>query len=116
VKVRNLPTPEGRALGVELARLVEGEVAGKDDGRCATCAFRVGTDANGSPQTLMDAVKCAAERVPFYCHEAMSAEQDAAWRRGEDLPGNMTKLCAGWRAMLSPVAHVAPWPFSDEAA
>lgn len=67
----NVATPEGRALGAQMARLCDGEIAnGKRDDRCDTCAFRAGDHlANGSPETLMSALKCAMEGEPFWCHE-----------------------------------------------
>ena len=68
---RNVATPEGRELGALLARFCdqEAEKQGRD-GRCETCAFRAGDHlANGSPETLMTALKCAMERDPFWCHE-----------------------------------------------
>ena len=80
--IANSATPEGRELGMHLARLCdrEAEKAGRDD-RCPTCAFRAGEHlANGSVVTLMSAVKCMAERDPFWCHE-------------HDRP------CAGWQLM-----------------
>jgi hypothetical protein len=89
----NRATPEGRELGGHMARLCDVELRGRPDRRCATCAFRAGDHlANGSPETLMDALKCALEGAPFYCHEA-------------DRP------CAGWLAMYSrPAERVrAPW-------
>ena len=69
--VPNLPTPEGRELGAGLARLSDAEYARTgSDNRCETCAFRLGNHpANGSAASLMSAVKCIAERTPFYCHE-----------------------------------------------
>lgn len=69
--VENVATLEGRELGQELARMADAEYArtGRDS-RCETCAFRHGPHiANGSPATLMSAVKCFLERTPFYCHE-----------------------------------------------
>lgn len=89
----NIATPEGRALGREMARLCDGQLAGKRDDRCATCAFRLGDHlANGSPETLMSAVKCMIEGDPFWCHE-------------HDRP------CAGWNAMKFPKDSraEAPW-------
>ncbi len=89
----NVATPEGRDLGDQLARLCDAELAGKPDRRCGTCAFRKGDHvANGSPQTLMSAIKCAFEREPFWCHE-------------HDRP------CAGWEAMKAPKGKeiAAPW-------
>lgn len=89
----NVATDEGRELGRNLARLCDGELAGKVDERCRTCAFRAGDHlANGSPETLMTALKCAMERDPFWCHE-------------HDRP------CAGWLAMRWPAGRTvqAPW-------
>ena len=75
----NAATDQGRELGRELARLCNAEMAGKEDTRCATCAFRAGDHlANGSPETLMSALKSAMEGTPFWCHE----QHDRA--------------CAGW--------------------
>lgn len=92
-RVPNRSTEEGRSLGREMARLCDAELSGKPDDRCRTCAFRAGDHvANGSPETLMSALKCAMERTPFWCHES-------------DRP------CAGWLAMrFPPEMHVdAPW-------
>lgn len=93
----NEATPEGRALGRELARLCDAELSGKVDDRCETCACRAGDHlANGSPETLMGFVKCVLERTPFWCHE-------------RDAP------CAGWLAMRSPPSQVrkVPWGHVD---
>jgi hypothetical protein len=80
----NRATEEGRALGRELARLCDGELDGKRDDRCSTCAFRAGDHiANGSPETLMSALKCVMEGEPFWCHEH-------------------DRACAGWAAMRFP--------------
>ena len=67
---KNIATPVGQQLGQQLARFAEVEVAkGKSDRRCGTCAFRQGDHlANGSPETLMTALKCVIERHPFWCH------------------------------------------------
>lgn len=96
----NIATPEGRELGEHLARFCdqEAERLGKD-GRCSTCAFRAGDHvANGSPETLMTALKCALEREPFWCHE-------------EDRP------CAGWSLMRSPTdaKTIVPWDHVEGA-
>jgi hypothetical protein len=96
----NVATPEGRALGERLALFcdLEAEQQGKD-GRCATCAFRRGDHvANGSPETLMSALKCALERRPFFCHE-------------EDKP------CAGWLLIRSAPAETVkvPWDIVEGA-
>lgn len=90
---QNLATLEGRELGVELARLCDVE-AGRQQlkrERCGTCAFRHGDHiANGSLETLMDALKCVMERTIFWCHEV-------------DRP------CVGWRLLVSPVNVPMPW-------
>lgn len=89
----NAATDEGRALGREIARLCDGELTGKRDDRCRTCAFRTGDHlANGSPETLMTALKCAMEGEPFWCHET-------------------DRACAGWAAMRAPkgAAIAVPW-------
>lgn len=89
----NAVTAEGRELGRHMARLCDGELAGRRDDRCRTCAFRAGDHlANGSPETLMTALKCAMEGDPFWCHE-------------HDRP------CAGWAAMRTGKGeHIAiPW-------
>jgi len=89
--VPNVPTPEGRALGKELARLTElGFAKMKRDfpsapGPCAECAFVAGTIPNGCAETVADALKCAVEGHPFYCHKGMKN-------------GEPQRLCAGWCA------------------
>jgi hypothetical protein len=93
--VPNISTPEGRELGRNMARLCDRELAGKRDDRCGTYAFRAGDHiANGSPGTLMSALKCALEGDPFWCHE-------------HDRP------CAGWRAMRSAKDErlTVPWDY-----
>lgn len=100
----NLPTEEGRALGREIARLADVEFAKNPDlrARCHDCAFLAGTDPNGIAGTLMTALKCAMERVPFYCHVIPADGRQ--------------RLCAGWEAMLNrgPPVEV-PWPFLEPA-
>jgi hypothetical protein len=105
--VPNRPTPEGRALGDELARLVEPEIArlltehGQADLRCSSCAFRLGTAPNGCAGTLMDALKCALEGHPFFCH------------MGE------RPVCFGWVAAavwMGAGTVKAPWPWSGDPA
>jgi len=93
--VPNLPTHEGRLLGAELARLADVEEARlrerfpRHQHRCGDCAFRAGTDPNGCPETLMDAVKALVEGVPFYCH------------KGPD--GEPKRLCAGYAILVGSV-------------
>ena len=93
--IPNRPTPEGRELGRQMARWCDGELVGKPDNRCNTCAFRAGEHiANESPETLMDALKAALEGAPFWCHEH-------------------DRACAGWAAMRSPKGKSinVPWDY-----
>lgn len=95
----NLATDEGRELGKHMARLCDVELAGKEDRRCGTCAFRAGDHlANGSPETLMTAIKAMAEGEPFWCHEH-------------------DRACAGWGAMRAPKDDqiTVPWEYTDVA-
>lgn len=91
----NLPTPEGEALGREFARLaapaIEADRKRFPKGRppCDGCAFVLGTDANRSAATILDAIKCVAESVPFHCH------------KGIPEGGEPKLLCAGWVAMAA---------------
>lgn len=103
--VRNTPSPEGYALGEHLDRFCEQE-AEKYKGtglavprRCDTCAFRKGTYANGCVPTVMDALKCTAEGVPFMCHEHRKADEPP--------------VCAGWMLLAEGEKEAAaPWPFT----
>lgn len=88
----NVVTEDGIELGRHLARFcdIEAQKTGKDS-RCGTCAFRSGDHpANGSVATLMSALKCAAERVPFWCHEH-------------------ERPCAGWVLMRFENPVKMPW-------
>lgn len=107
--VPNRPTPEGVALGTQMARFAD--IAEKRQlkefpdmqKRCGTCAFRLGTVANGCPPTLADAIKAITEKDMFACHEKPNREE----------PVNP---CVGFMLLLSecrdvPVRHV-PWEYS----
>ena len=95
----NLPDEAGRELGAELARLadVEEEKQRADFPdqlpRCDDCAFRLGTRPNGCSETLMDAVKCVIECVPFYCHKGI--------KDGE----SPKRLCSGWALLATSGCH-----------
>ena len=109
MKVRNRATPEGQALGREMARLCD---TAEPDARlkmpelpprCASCAFRQGPHtANGSPETLMDAVKCLMEGKEFQCHE----------------PARKDQVCSGWAIFMLAKDEAdfvqVPWGFSDD--
>lgn len=87
--IANMPTPEGRLLGAQLARLADVEEAKLREEfprlhpRCDDCALRLGTRPNGCPDTLMDVVKCVIEGTPFYCHKGVK-------------DGEPKHLCAGF--------------------
>lgn len=108
---RNRPEPAGHELGSRLARFFDDAAPrfmlrfGALPGRCKSCAFRAGTFPNGCVTTVMDALKCAVEHEPFYCHER------------PDPDGSPSKLCAGW-AVLVTTSDGPPgrtfWKFSDE--
>lgn len=88
--MKNFRSPEGAELGRHLARFCD-EAEPKArlrlpelPPRCNSCAFRPGRHvANGSPATLMDALKCVIEGRIFECHE----------------PAREGQPCSGW-AML----------------
>lgn len=107
----NRPTPEGIALGKELARLTDrAEDAGKSKfpnakSRCGTCAYRLGTIPNGCVETVMDALKCALEFRTFMCHETM-------------VKGECQEPCQGWLILCSASKGRTQvgWKYSDEYA
>jgi hypothetical protein len=103
--VRNKATDEGRELGTKLAewcdaaepvaRLAEPALPP----RCKSCAFRRGDHlANGSPGTLMNALKCVMEHETFECHQ-----HD---RKGQPCSGWAMLVLADTRGPIS-----APWDF-----
>jgi hypothetical protein len=105
----NRVTPEGRAVGEQIARLTEPAIQrlaaeGEPDERCRSCAFRAGTVPNGCPQTMADVVKAVIEHTPFHCHVDK-------YRDGHP------KVCHGWFAAAwaqggKPPGKV-PWEFSE---
>lgn len=105
MKVPNRPTPEGRMVGRELARLADQAEAEslkkfpKSRVRCRTCAFRAGTIPNGCVSTVMDAMKCVMEQKEFLCHE------------------DMPHPCMGWVEFANVSQHLppiqTPWEFSE---
>lgn len=109
MKVRNLPTDEGCALGEQMARFTDqAEPIARLKfpelpPRCNSCAFRKGDHAaNGSPTTQMDALKCVMEGHEFLCHE----------------PARESALCSGWAMWMLAKDDVdfttVDWQFSDE--
>ncbi|WP_159918025.1 hypothetical protein [Pantoea sp. 18069] len=101
-------SPEGRALGDQMVRLVEPVIQhiaklGDPDERCKSCAFRAGTVPNGCLQTQADALKAALEQKPFLCHVDHYAD-------------GRHKLCSGWLASqwgaIDRPVVACPWEFS----
>ncbi len=90
----NLPTELGAALGVELARITEVELAKVREQfptvapPCNECAFVKGTVPNQCGPTLMDAIKCVVEAEPFYCHKGLSENDEPR------------RICAGYMAAM----------------
>ena len=86
----NRPSPEGRAIGEQLARLTDKAEPivraqfPNHTPRCKSCAFTAGTFPNGCLPTVMDALKCVVDGTPFHCHQEF------------DDKGVPTDLCAGW--------------------
>ena len=76
----NLPSIDGALRGVANAALCATEAT------CGGCAFRLGTQANQSRITSMDASDAADGEFEFSCHEDLDA-------RGEP-----TRKCVGWAA------------------
>lgn len=76
----NLPTIQGALNGVRLA------ADAPRKGMCQGCAFRLGTPANQSPVTTLDAEYSINERdrQEFLCHERL------------DRKGRPKSLCAGF--------------------
>ena len=75
--------------------------------RCAACAFTKGTPANNCLETVVDALGCTIEGVPFMCHQHFD---DA------DRP---VDLCSGWvfaresrAALQSATGGTSPSPVS----
>lgn len=105
--IPNRPTPEGIALGENLARLTQPDIdamvsAGIPDNRCASCAFRLGTIPNGCIETQADALKALMEGDPFYCHMQFPLG---------------TVLCFGWYAARESIIGtkpVMPWGYTPE--
>jgi hypothetical protein len=108
-------SPEGRAIGLVMARLADIECAalekdGEPDDRCTSCAFRAGTVPNGCFQTQSDVVKAVAENKLFMCHSF------------KDANGNPRHVCHGWFAVRRVADRMekatgtrmpaAPWEFS----
>lgn len=75
----NLPTMYGALQGVLLADGVNPR------GTCAGCAYRLGTPANTSPITTLEADHCKQNLEDFFCHADM------------DDQGQPTRRCVGHR-------------------
>lgn len=99
---RVTPTPEGRALGVEIARMAdeaEREMLARHPEapvRCGDCAFRAGTTPNGCAPSLVTALECLRTGEPFYCHLGVVEESF----NGEVTSTEPTRVCAGFTAAM----------------
>lgn len=94
-EVPNRPSNTGRALGANLARLTDKAEADllvdfpNHTQRCKTCAFKAATFPNGCLATVMDAMKCVVEGIPFMCHQVMGQN------------GEPKDVCAGYMIAIS---------------
>ena len=75
--------------------------------RCTACAFIKGTPANNTLETVLDALGCTTEDVPFMCHQHF------------DDAGKPVDVCSGWvfaregrAALQSPAGGTLPPPMS----
>lgn len=86
--VPNVRSPEGAALGREIARLCDVEEAKQTSTtqlpRCTDCAARLGTLPNENTETQMNFIKCVVEGIPFFCHKGIPEGDEPS------------RLCAGW--------------------
>jgi hypothetical protein len=81
----NLPTIHGALNGVVLAASV------KQEKTCLGCAFRLGTPANQSPSTTVDAQSCVDDLDgDFMCHENLPSD------------GEPTRKCIGFAQAVRP--------------
>lgn len=105
-------TPEGRAAGFQMLRIIEPAVAalvreGEPDERCKSCAGSYGTVPNGCPQTQADFFKAVVEGVPFTCHQANRKGWPChAWYAAR------VAINAAEKRRGKPLGLAAPWPFS----
>lgn len=73
-QVFNQVTDEARTAGAKLAELINNYAPlyyskhPDAPSRCITCAFRKGTDANMTPDTLNVASECLITGEEFHCH------------------------------------------------
>ena len=78
--------------------------------RCNACAFTRGTPANARLETVLDALGCTIEDVPFMCH--LHFDEDS----------RPLDLCSGWvfaresRAALQSATTAASPPQSEREA
>ncbi len=95
----NLPTPEGAAMGRELARFADIEEAKLSAAgnpvpkRCVDCAARLGTLPNQCESTLLTLIACTmTDGEEFMCHLAMS-------------DGEPTKVCRGYELLTQGITR-----------
>lgn len=119
--IRNRATPDGHALGREIARLCdEAEPRARLKlpelpPRCASCAFREGPHlASGSPETLMDALKCAMEGVEFGCHDVHRLDHPCSGWLMLTLGGDGKPIDAPWNFTGGSDTPARPTPAETE--
>ena len=66
--------------------------------RCATCAYRPGTEASRDETTLLTARLCAIAGEPFFCHEEQVSH-------GEE----RQEVCAGFLAAVEAQGPEPEW-------
>jgi len=111
--VRNIPSPEGAMLGVQLAVMVSIELEAmrhkypNHREPCGTCAFSKGTVPNRCVATVMDALKCAIEQREFRCHE--THEMCCGWLL---MCGAQNQVTKNFLNLAGEGKHKAPWDWS----
>ena len=85
---RAVPSKHGEALGRELARLADSQVAAHPEirERCLTCAFTEGSMTSKMAPTIIEVMHCVVgtDEAPFGCHHGLAQD------------GQPTELCAGY--------------------
>lgn len=87
--------------------------------RCATCAFRPGTEASETPGTMLTAQLCVLSGERFECHETDRAgEPCIGWQRAVEARGAIPewrrKAGAAMLALLRDADHCPERFDSDE--
>lgn len=84
----NLPTMMGSLMGLSLPLV-------REEGCCATCAFKQGSAANQCVPTVSDALECIDSREKFMCHEGVHDGDEPV------------HVCRGWAQAMKLVKEFA---------